>query len=329
MDTNTQQTASEVQPQHPAKSAKLPAKLIAHIKKSTNVDIAKMHAGDFTEDNIILIRDTITTFYAVQSTICNMLVSFRTHLKSLGVDPELILKSHNPEVTKKQTEISKKRLQERADNGDVFPKELTILYLVINRINNFIAKPYEEIVQHGQTHFIVVDIFLMNRCRSKELDTLEISGDGKITDGVLKKRGKDYAYDFSSFVPVETYISYMAKFNALEDYIKKALFKQKDLYLALSGITTRSLREIGATLSLRSKIIGGSVKCLTAINGVMGEVLRHKKIQDSNDNYSTILDTLLPLKAKLDECDESTIKAVSELVERDLLKKAQTYGVTY
>jgi hypothetical protein len=329
MDIATTQTAQEVPEVHTIKPARLPAKLIAHIKKATGLNISGMAAEDYTAENITTIRDTITTFYAVQSTICNMLVSLRSHLKGLGVDTELIVKSHNPEVTKKQNEISKKRLQERADNGDIFPKDLTILYLVVNRINNFITRPYEEIAQAGQTHFIVVDIFLMNRCRSKELDTMEISQDGKITDGVLKKRGKEYTYDFCSFVPVETYSAYMAKFNALDDFTRKALFKQKELYLALSGITTRSLREIGATLSLRSKIIGGSVKCLTAINGVMGEVLRHKKIQDANDNYSTILDTLLPLKAKLDECDESTIKAIAELVDRDLSKKAQTYGISY
>lgn len=313
--------------------APLPRVLRAKIESSipaaklcdAGCDCGKCGPQLFTAELVEEIRDFITSAYSASSSICNNLVNFRQYLASLGVDPQIIKKSHAPEITKKHNEISQKRAEERAEKGDLFPQELNNLHIVMNRINNFMSLDLSKISEYGASYFIPIDLFIMNHCRANEQLTIDEAG--KITSGLLKKRGTDYTADFVSFVSLETYKKYEERYNSINPQIRKCFDLQKTLYLQSKGLTTRDLRELGASLTLRHSMISGKIKCLTSINDEMTKILRHKKILDPADNYGNCRDPLIPLKAMIDECSHETIDRIKALVEADIKEKRDKYGV--
>lgn len=306
--------------------AKLSKKLIAHVLDQIGFNIQTATVEEYTEDIVKIITNTIVKYYAVYSTICNTLVNFRAYLKTLGVDESIIMQSHTPEITKRQTEINKSKLDERIKNGDNSPDDIGKLYRVISRINQFAENGTIDV---DNLQFIQIDLYLMTHCRNTELEHFEVGKDGKITGGLLKKRGKEYDFKFNSFVSLETYQKYREQYNKLPEPTLKAITEQKNIYLSAHSLTVKSLREIGSSLALRFIAISGGIKCLTGVNEVLANSLRHKKQIDATAHYGLLKDDNIPLKYMLDECDDDTIAQIREIVNAALKKKEQDYNFEY
>jgi hypothetical protein len=303
---------------------KLSRALIYNIKELNKIDLNTAPVEAYTREKVLEITDSIVKFYTAYSTICNALVKFRTHMRKVGVEHMIVMASHTPMITQKHNDLSKTKLEKRIQMGDECPEEISKLHLVIPRILNF-AKTGE--VDDDKMHFVLIDFYLMTQCRNSEIDTIEINELGEVVGGILKKRGREYAYAFNSFIDVEVYRNYRDFYNSFDDITLKEINSQMTRYLKDNGITVHRLREIGSMLTLRLNAIRGNIKCLTAANNLLAETLRHKQIDSATAHYGLLLDKHIALKHKLDECNDETIEQIKKLVEEDLSRKEMATGV--
>lgn len=303
---------------------KLSRALIYNIRELNGIDLNIAPKEEYTREKVIEVTDSIVKFYTAYSTICNALVKFRTHMRKVGVEYDIIMASHTPMITQKHTELSKVKLEKRIQMGDDCPEEISKLHLVIPRILNF-AKTGE--IEDDKMHFVLIDFYLMTQCRNSEIDTIEINDLGEVVGGILKKRGREYSYAFNSFIDVDVYRRYRDFYNSFDDVTLKEINTQMTQYLKDNGITVHRLREVGSTLTLRLNAIRGNVKCLTAANNLLAETLRHKPIENATAHYGLLRDDNIALKYKLDECDDETIEQIKKLVNDDLTHKEQALSI--
>jgi hypothetical protein len=305
-------------------SSKLSRALIYNVRELNGIDLATAPKESYTREKVLEVTDSIVKFYTAYSTICNALVKFRTHMRKVGVDHEIIVASHTPMITQKHNDLSKTKLEKRIQMGDDCPAEISKLHYVIPRILNF-AKSGE--VEDDKMHFVLIDFYLMTQCRNSEIDTIEINELGEVVGGILKKRGREYSYAFNSFIDVDVYRRYRDFYNSFDDVTLKEINAQMTQYLKDNNITVHRLREVGSTLTLRLNAIRGNIKCLTAANNLMAETLRHKPTENATAHYGLLRDDNIALKYKLDECDSETIEQIKKLVAEDLARKEQELGI--
>jgi hypothetical protein len=277
----------------------------------TGLRLEDLSNDDYTPENIKIIIPAILSHFKHYSSAANAIVRFRSFLKRINVEDDVLIETYKPKTTDNVKMSKKEHKNKIIKNKATLPNELTRLDDVRSRVNKFINDDVPMVDE-----YVIADFYLMCSFPIDESLAFNISPHGKIMNCarfVDMVTSDENTERFHSFVSQETIAKYTKIYNSIENKDKNLCAEMFRDFCEDYAFNITHLREASYILVKRFR----KINLIETDNEDIKDYRKRRMFTDTV-YFSPVSDRLEILKARLEELTESKIAEIKKIIDGNI-----------